>query len=175
MFSKLLMGKKSIHSYVRAQVVTLHDAVFNWVQISKELKLSRCCVQNVIKKYEQLGRFDDLKHTRRPKKLSAPDIRHLKRSVKGNSSLSASKVATDLNASLLEPVTTRTRRRYLINLAFEYLVKIKKIQWLGAHYRQQHIPECKQYLNWAKDDWRKVSFSDELTFYVLKRKNQCKL
>ena len=28
-------------------------------------------------------------------------------------------------------------------------------------------------MHWTPDDWRKIIFSDESTFYVLKRKNQC--
>ncbi|CAF3398923.1 unnamed protein product [Rotaria socialis] len=168
------MGKKSIDPYVRAQVVALHDAGLNQVDISKQLIVSRCCVQNAIKKYKQLGRFDDLKHTGRPKKLSGREIRHLKRLFKGDSRLSASKIASDLNTSLPKSITTRIIRRYLKDLGFDYVVKIKK-QWLSGRHRQQRIAWCKQYLNWKKDDWRKVIFSDESTFYVLKRKNQCKI
>ena len=74
---------------------------------------------------KQLDRFGDLKHTGRPKKLSAREIRHLKRLVKGDSRLSASKIATNLSASVPEPVTTRIMRRYLRDLSFEYVVKIK--------------------------------------------------
>ena len=51
------MGKKSIHPYVRAQLVALHDDGLNQVQVSKQLKVSRCCVQNVIKKDKQLGQI----------------------------------------------------------------------------------------------------------------------
>ncbi|CAF2092095.1 unnamed protein product [Rotaria magnacalcarata] len=119
------MGKESIDPYVRAQVVVLHDAGLNWVEISIQLKVSRCCVQNAIKKYKQLSRFDDLKHTGRPKKLSGREIRHLKRLPKGDSRFSASKIASDLNTSLQKPITTRTIRRYLKDLGFEYVVKIK--------------------------------------------------
>ena len=56
------MGKKSTHSYVRVQVVLLHNDALNQFQISKQFKFSRCCVQNAIKNYQQLDRFDDLKH-----------------------------------------------------------------------------------------------------------------
>ena len=48
------LWEKFIHPFVRAQVVTLHNAALNQVQISKQLKISRCCVQNAIKKYTQL-------------------------------------------------------------------------------------------------------------------------
>ena len=65
-------------------------------------------------------------------------------------------------------------RQYLKELGFEYVVKVKK-QWLSARYRQQRIAWCKQYSNWTPNNWRKVIFSDESTFYILKRKNQCKI
>ena len=71
------MGKKSIHSYARAQVVALHDVSLNQVQISKQLDVSRYCVENPIKKYKQLGRLNDLKPAGRPMKLSDLEIRHL--------------------------------------------------------------------------------------------------
>ena len=164
------MGKKSIYPYVRVQVVALHDAALNQLRIPKQLKTSRCCSQNVIKKYKQLDRFDDLKHTGHSKKLSGRDICYLKRLVQGSSRLSASKIATNLNDSLPEPVTTRTIRGYLKDLAFEYVVKIQK-QRLSAHHRQHRIAWYKQYLNWTKDHWRKVIFAGKSTFYVLKRQN----
>ena len=169
------MGKKSIHPYFRVQVVVLHDVALNWIQISKQLKFSWCCVQNAIKKYKQLGWFDALKHTGRPKKLLRSWDSTFKKIGQRNSRLSASKIAMNLNTSLSELVTTRIIRRYLKDLDFEYLVKIQK-QWLGTHRRQQRIAWRKQYLNWAKDDWWKVIFSDESIFYVLKRKKkQCKI
>ena len=115
-----------------------------------------------------------MQHIGCPKKLSGLGIRHLKRLVKVDSRISASKIASDLNTSLPEPVTTRTVRRYLKELGFEYVVKVKK-QWLSARHGQQRIAWCKQYLNWTPNDWRKVIFSDESIFYVLKRKNQCKI
>ena len=93
------MRKKSIHPYVRAQMIVLHDAALKQVQISKQLNVSRYCVHNAINKDKQLGRFNDLKHTGRTKKLSAREIRHLKRLVNGDSRLSANKIATDLNAN----------------------------------------------------------------------------
>ena len=61
------MGKNSIYPSVRTQMVVLHGANLNQVQIPRQLKISRCRVQDVIKKYKQLGRFDDLKHIGRPK------------------------------------------------------------------------------------------------------------
>ncbi len=85
--------------------------------------------------------------------------------------LSASKITSDLNNCLPKPVSVVTVRRYLKNLGFEYAVKIKK-QWLSAKHRQQRVAWCTQYEGWTAADWRNVIFTDELTFYVLKR-NKC--
>ena len=91
-------------------------------KFSKQLKFSRCHVQNAVKKYKQLARFDDLKRIRRLKKLSGREVSHLKRLVKGDSRLSASKIAT---ANSPEPLTTRTVRRYSKDFALQYVVKTK--------------------------------------------------
>ena len=93
---------------------------------SSQVQTTQCCVQNAIKKYKQLGRFDDLKYTGRPKKLSNREIRHLKGLIKANSCLSASKIATKLGTSLPESITTRAIRRYSKDFAVEYVIKIKQ-------------------------------------------------
>ena len=168
------MGEKLVSSFVRAQVAALHDAGFNQIQISKQLNISRCCVQNTINKSKRLGTYDDSKRSGRPKKLDAWGFRHLKRLVKGDARLSATKIASDLNASLPKPTTTRTICTYLKELTFKYVVKVKK-QWLGVQHRQQRVAWCTKHMNWTSDDWENVIFSDESMFYVLKRKNQDKI
>ena len=106
--------------------VQVHNAGFNQVQISKQLNISRCCVQNATHKYKRLGTYDDSKRSRRPKELDVQGFRHLKRLVKGDARLSATKIASCVSASLPKPETTRTVPTYLKELVFEYLVKVKK-------------------------------------------------
>ena len=99
------MRKKPVSSLVQAQVVILHDAEFHQVRISKQLNISRCCVQNAINTYKRPGTYDDSKRLGRPRKLNTRGFRQLKRLVKGDACLSATKIASDLNASLLKPIT----------------------------------------------------------------------
>ena len=175
------MGKKAISPFVRPQVVALFDAGFNQVQISKQLKVSRCCVQNAIKKFRDQGIYNDLKRSGRPREIFGRDLRHLKRLVKGDASLSAAKITSDSSASLPKPVTARTVRNYLKELGFEYAVKVKK-QWLGATYRKQRMAWCTRYMSCTHDDWKNVILSDKSTFYVRinakfgdwKKKNCCR-
>ncbi|CAF1597481.1 unnamed protein product [Adineta ricciae] len=168
------MGRKPIDPFARAQIVALHNAGFKQVDISTHLGKSRCCVQNAIRKFKNHGHYNDMKRSGRPKKISGSDICYLKRLVRGDVRLSASKVTSELNISLSNPVSVVSVRRYIKDLGYEYVVKLKQ-QWLSAKHRQRRIAWCKQYSSWTCDDWRKVIFSDESTFYVLKRKNLCKI
>ena len=157
-----------------AQVVALHDAEFNQLQISKQLNISRCCVQNAINKYSYLGTYEGSKRSGRPKRFDERCFQHLKRLIKGDARLSETKIASDWNTSLQESITTRAVCTYLKELAFEYLAKVQK-QWLGVQHRQQRATWCTKYVHWTSDDWKHMIFSDESTFYVLKRKNQWKI
>ena len=65
----IFMGKKAVYSFVRAQVVALHDAGFNQVQLSKQLNISCCCVQNAINKYKYVGICENAKRSTVKKSL----------------------------------------------------------------------------------------------------------
>ena len=130
----IVMGKKTVSAYTRAQAVALHQSGMNVSKISKQLNVSCECVMNVIERYNKYSEFKDLTRSGRPKKPSHRDERHLRRLVKGENRLSAARITTDLNSSLLKPVTKRTVRNYLTKLGFEYKVKLKK-QWLSKKYR----------------------------------------
>ena len=164
------MDKRSIEPYVRAQVVALYQSGLNLSKISKKLQVSRCCICNAITKFEEYTKFHDMKRSGQPKSLSDRNISELKRLVQGDNRLSAAKITSDLNMSLFKPVSKRTVHRYLKKLGYEYAVKIKK-QWLSTKHRKARVRWCERYQHWPFQDWRKVIFSDESTFYVRKRKN----
>ena len=50
----------------------------------------------------------------------------------------------------------------------------KRKQWLSAKHRKAHVQWCERCQHWTFQDWRKEIFTDEPTFYVLKRKTKSK-
>jgi hypothetical protein len=96
-------------------------------------------VQNVIRKFKVTGSYDENKRSGYFRKINGRHICHLKRLVKLENRLSASKITTDRNNSLSKPVTTRTVQNYLRALSYEYVIKLKK-QWLSARRREQRMP-----------------------------------
>ncbi len=106
--------------------MALYQSGLNLSKISKQLKISRCCVRNTIIKFEKHGIFEDLKRSGRPKALSERNVRELKRLVTSENRLSVVKSTSDINISLPKPVSKDTIRRCLTKLGYEYAVKVKK-------------------------------------------------
>ena len=171
------MGKKAVSPFTRAQAVALYNnnkTPMSMNDVDKQLKVSKCCVYNAIKKHKEAGEFSDKKRSGRPQKIDERGQRHLKRLVKGENRLSVSKITKDWNQSQSKSVTRRTVFNYLKRLGYEYKVKLKK-QWLSAKQRERRVAWCKRYVHFSKEDWHNVIFSDDSTFYVLQRKNQVKI
>ena len=120
------MDKRPVEPYVHAQVVALCQSGLNLSKISKQLQVSRCRVRNAVTKFEEYAKLNGMKRSGLPKSLSDRNVRELKRLVQGDNWLSATKITTDLNMSLSQPMSKRAVRRYLKNLGYEYAVKIKR-------------------------------------------------
>jgi hypothetical protein len=68
-------------------------------------------------------------------------------------------------------VSSRTVQRYLHKMGYTYTAKIKK-PFLKQIHKVKRISWCKKFRSYTIEDWRRVLFSDESTYYVLKRKNK---
>jgi hypothetical protein len=79
-----------------------------------------------------------------------------------------------LDNSLPKPVTTRTVRNHLKKSSYEYVAQLKK-RYASARHREQRVAWYDEHVQWTADDWRNFTFSDDSTFYVLRRKKQDKL
>ena len=79
-----------------------------------------------------------------------------------------------LNNSLKNPVYKTTVLNYLHKNGYEYKTKIKK-PFLTIKPKKERLNWCLAHSNWTIDDWKRVIFSDESTFYVIKRNNEVKI
>ena len=61
--------------------------------------MSRCCVQNVTNKDKHPGTYEDSKRSERREKFDGWGLGHLKRLVKDDTHLNATKIVSNLNAS----------------------------------------------------------------------------
>ena len=75
------------------------------------------------------------------KNIDDRDIRHFRRLIKGIVPLSVAKIASDLNVSFPEPVTTRTVRNYSEEADFACIVKVQRY-WLAIQKCQRRVTWC---------------------------------
>ncbi|CAF3421956.1 unnamed protein product, partial [Rotaria sp. Silwood2] len=87
---------------------------------------------------------------------------------------SARELMVKLNESLDKPICRRTIINYLQKCGYEYKIKIEK-PFLNKENRKARLQWCLEHSNWTVDEWKKVLFSDESTFYVIKRKSETKI
>ncbi|CAF4338913.1 unnamed protein product [Rotaria sp. Silwood2] len=165
------MGRKSVSENKRAQAVALYDAGFTISGTARELKISWTCVKNAIKRYREHGTFKDLSRTGRPSKITPRAARHIKRLTSGENRTNAKIITRKLNDSLTTSVSPTTVQRCLHKMGYTYTAKIK-----GPYFKKIHkvkrMAWCKKFRSYTIEDWRRIIFSDESTYYVLKRKNK---
>ena len=73
--------------------------------------------------------------------------------------------------SLPHPVSTKTIRRQLHILEYEYRVKLKE-PFLTKTHKQKHLAWCQRHKDYITQNSMNTIFSDENTYYVLERKNK---
>ncbi|CAF1559297.1 unnamed protein product, partial [Rotaria sordida] len=165
------MGKKSIGEYKRAQTVTLYDAGFTISGIARQLNISWTCVKNAIIRYRDHGTFKDLPRTGRPLKLMPRTAHYLKCLAHGQNRTNVNIITPKLNDLSIIRVSSRTVRRHLHKMGYTYSVQIKK-PFLKKIHKMKRIAWCKKFRCYTIEDWRRIIFSDESTYYVLKRRNK---
>jgi transposase len=165
------MGKKSISENKRAQAVALFDAGLKITSIARQLHISWTAVKNAIKRYREHDTFKDLSRTGRPSKITPRATRHLKRLTRGANRTNANIITQNLNDSLSTCISATTVKRHLHKMGYKYTTKIKK-QYLKKIHKVKRIAWCKKFSSYTIEDWRRIIFSDESTYYVLKRKNK---
>ncbi|CAF1408078.1 unnamed protein product [Adineta ricciae] len=142
------MTEKHIRQYQRAQCIALRRAGMSCRAIAEDVGVSRASVQRSLERYDETGGFQDRSRSGRPKKFNDRNIR--------------------------KPICRRTVINYLQKFGYEYKVKIEK-PYLSKQHRNGRLQWCLEHSNWTVDDWKKVLFSDESTFYVVKRKSETKI
>ncbi|CAF1495238.1 unnamed protein product [Adineta ricciae] len=165
------MGRKSINETKRAQAVALFDAGFKISKIADQLNISWTCAKNAVKRYSTYGTYKDRPRTGRPMKITKRGDRYIKRLTKGGDRANSNLITQNLNESLPQRVSARTVQRHLHKLGYKYAAKIKK-PFLKKCHKVQRLLWCKKFRSYTVQDWRHVIFSDETTYYVLKRKNK---
>jgi transposase len=152
----------------------VRNAGMTFEKISTIVGISKSSVHRALERFEERGDFHDRRRSGRPKKLNNRNIRMLKRLTENEGRYSSRETRIRLNNSLKNPVCRRTVVNYLHQCGYEYKTRIKKL-FLTKQHKKMRLDWCLEHSNWTTDDWKRVIFSEETTFYLFKRKNEVKI
>ncbi|CAF4060051.1 unnamed protein product, partial [Rotaria sp. Silwood1] len=146
------MMQKFQREYQRAQCIALGKAGMTYRIISTIVNMSKSSVQRAVKHFEEKSDFYDRRGSDRPKKLNDRNVRMFKHLVQTGHRYSAREIMLKLKIS----------------------IKIPKL-FLNKNDKKDRLDWCLEYSNWTINEWKDVTFSDELIFFVIKRKNETKI
>ncbi|MGH0128730.1 UNVERIFIED_CONTAM: hypothetical protein FKN15_035968 [Acipenser sinensis] len=94
----------------RHKVVILHQQGLSQAEISRQIGVSRCAVQALLKKHKETGNGEDRRRSGWPRKLTAADERHIMLTSLRNQKMSSSAINSELaenSGTLVHPSTVQ--------------------------------------------------------------------
>lgn len=143
-----------IHHYIKGKSLNT---------IADVLKLPRSTCQYIIRRYVQENRIKSIPQKGRPKKLSARNERYIVGKIGRNPRLSASKLATEVNAMWNKTVSAETIRRSLRKYGYHGRIARRK-PFLSEQNRRKRYQFAMKYQAVPDSFWENVIFSDESKF-----------
>ena len=147
-----------INEYKRKMVVDMWKEGKSQAAISRELKISRCAVQNIILKFRLYSTIQDLPRSGRPLKTSRSEVRALIIMSKRHPMWPASRLCREWKTE--NSVSVGTVKHLLNKHGLFGRVAAKKPK-LTICQKKKRLSFCRNYYNWTRNMWQNVIYSDE--------------
>ena len=140
-----------------------------WSQrlIATDLNISRCAVQNILKKSKEHNSIENRPKIGRPRIHSARSMRLMIRNAKANPKKTAPELLQDWRSSLPTSVNTVKRILRKYNL-FRHIAAKKPL--LNERFVRTRLQWCTSYTKVDPSFWENVIFSDESRLELFSRK-----
>lgn len=158
------MGRK-VDMVTKAQIVGFKKRGDMSVrQIGEELKVSRHCIMNTWKLYQETGNVTPRPKSGRPPSTTKRADRLIKRIVRHDPRMSLPDLVVDWGHLQKSSVSKRLLKEKLES----FKMQTKCI--LTKDHRKQRLDWCLEHASWTYNDWARVHFSDESNFTLINRK-----
>lgn len=159
------MGKKSVSEALKWQIIGMRRCGRTHREIAAQLAVSKTCVTNTIKKFDEEGTVTDKQRSGRPRATSVRDDRQISRISKMNRKASIRAIKREFEDSTQKQVSTMTISRRLREFGmYSYMLLLKPL--LSNKNKQNRKIWCRSKRNWYMEHWGKVLFSDESRFQL---------
>jgi len=145
---------------IKAKICTHFEHGMTQVEISELCQVSQSTVSKTIKRYFNRGVFSRKPGSGRKKRLSLVDLKYLEAEIEKNPKLGSRKLKIKLAEDYKRNVSDRTIRRGLCSINLNGRVACKKPLLSKANI-DKRFDHSKTWLNYAKEDWERIIWSDE--------------
>lgn len=153
------MKRKETNSQIRTLVVELANDGESIRNISRQLKIAKSTVHNIIKKFAEIGSTANLPRTGRPKVTSVTDDNMIRHMVKKNPKVTG----PEIQQSLLKvgvPVSVQTVRNR-IHAAGLNACRARCKPMISSKNRQARLEFARNHIDKPLSFWEKVLWTDE--------------
>lgn len=159
----------AIPLYKRSLIVKLNERGESLLKISKDLKVSRCAIRNIIKKFKEGYGLHNKSKICTPEKLSQREKNNLIINSKKNRFLTANELRRECD--IADKVSVSTVKRVLRKGKLFGRVAIKKPH-LTSKQMKKRMLWCNKRRSWVEIDWNKIIFTDESKIELFPRRRQ---
>lgn len=146
---------KQIDQKIRELVIKYDNEEVSQRGIANLLKISRCSVQNIIKKQKLYGSVENRPKTGRPRVLTIREERSLIRKSLIDPFLTAPKLFSEIGKASVATI----RRLLLKNGIYGRIAA--KVPFLNKKHIKARLNWAIAYGRWSQQQWEKIIFSDE--------------
>lgn len=154
---------KEISLEKRAQIEILHKLGKSQREIGKIVNVSQKGVRTTLIRKQQTGSNSDRKRSGRPRKTTKRVDQAIVIKSKRNRFTTAPQIASEINSSLVQPISITTVRQRLRENGLFGRVAVKK-PLLRPVNKRKRLAFARKYKDWTLDQWKSVLWTDESKF-----------
>lgn len=147
----------------RVRIVVLAEEGHTSRYIATKVPCNQSTIVRILKKYETIGKVDDLPRSGRPRKTTVRDDRILKRMCLQNRHLTSPELLSSWKKHADIDVCPSTVRARLHSVGLKGR-RARKKPLLTDFQRKRRLAWAKQHISWTPEQWNRVIFSDESHF-----------
>ena len=164
------MVKSHLSLVQKSRALTLLEQGMCVIRVAAELQVARMTIYRLKRASSALPLGTTpcrKKGSGRPRKTSPRTDQLLKREVMSNPRITALEIK-EKHSELLKKVTVRTIQHRLQKDLKLPTRRATKKPLLTENMKKKRLQFCKKYQHWTSEEWKKVMFSDESTFRLIR-------
>lgn len=161
-----MSGKRKELDYEeRSEIYLLHCKGLSLRAIGKKMNRAHTTIKDTIDRFKNSGSHFSLKGRGKKRSLTNKDEQYLRLISKRDRKKTLPLITEEFNANRAKPVSNYTIRKFFTKIKLKGRIAAKKPFLRKYNYRKR-LDFARKHVNWTKEQWSKVLFTDESKFML---------